>query len=86
MRVVFTSQGWADDLFWQEADRHTLRRIHRLIDDALRDPTSGIGKPEPVTYGISGAWSRRITEERRVVDQVRADDVIILAARYHDEK
>ncbi|MCI1787973.1 MAG: Txe/YoeB family addiction module toxin [Actinomyces sp.] len=83
MRVVFTAHGWADYAYWQRADRAVLRRINRLIDDALRDPAHGIGKPEPLKYGIAGAWSRRITDEHRLIYQIQGEDVIILAARYH---
>jgi toxin YoeB len=63
-----------------------LKRINRLIDDALRDPTSGIGKPEPLKYGIAGAWSRRITEEHRLVYRVLNEDLVVLQARYHYQK
>ena len=83
MRLVFTPQGWDDYTYWQQVDRATLRRINRLIDDALRTPTGGIGKPEPLRYAIAGAWSRRITEEHRLVRQARGDDLVILQARYH---
>jgi toxin YoeB len=86
MRLVFTSQGWEDYTYWQRTDRPTVRRINRLLDDALRDPASGIGKPEPLKYGISGAWSRRITEEHRLVYLVLDGDLAILQARYHYEK
>jgi toxin YoeB len=81
--LVFTPQGWGDYLYWQRVDRTVLKRINRLIDDALRDPTAGIGKPEPLKYGISGSWSRRITEEHRLVYQVLDRDLVVLQARYH---
>jgi toxin YoeB len=86
VRLVFTSQGWEDYTYWQQADRTMLKRINRLIDDALRDPTSGIGKPEPLKYGIAGAWSRRITDEHRLVYRVLNEDLVILQARYHYQK
>jgi toxin YoeB len=86
VRLVFTTQGWEDYTHWQHADRSILKRINRLIDDVLRDPTSGIGKPEPLKYGIAGAWSRRITDEHRLVYRVLNDDLVILQARYHYEK
>ncbi len=63
-----------------------LKRINRLIDDALRDPTSGIGKPEPLKYGIAGAWSRRITDEHRLVYRAQNDDLVILQARYRYQR
>lgn len=83
MRLGFTPQGWADYVYWQSADRSVLKRINRLLDDAVRDPTAGIGKPEPLKYGIAGAWSRRITEEHRLVYQVLDDQIVVLQARYH---
>jgi toxin YoeB len=86
VRLVFTPQGWEDYTYWQRADRAIVRRINRLLDDALRDPTSGIGKPEPLKYGIAGAWSRRITEEHRLVYQALDTDLVVLQARYHYEK
>ena len=86
MRLVFAPQVWEDYSYWQRADRSALKRINRLIDDALRDPTSGIGKPERLKYGIAGAWSRRITDEHRLVYQVLNDDLVILQARYHYQK
>ncbi|HSK54809.1 MAG TPA: Txe/YoeB family addiction module toxin [Jiangellales bacterium] len=65
------------------ADRATLKRIDRLIDDALRDPSTGIGKPEPLRHMLAGAWSRRIGEEHRLVYLVDGDDLVILQARFH---
>ena len=85
MRLVFTPNGWTDYTYWLAADRQTLKRINRLIDDALRDPGTGIGKPEPLPHMLSGAWSRRITEEHRLVHLVDGDDLIILQARFHYE-
>ncbi len=86
MRLVFTPQGWEDYCHWQQSDRSILKRINRLIDDALREPTSGIGKPEHLKYGIAGAWSRRITDEHRLVYRVLSEDLVILQARYHYQK
>lgn len=83
MRLVFVQQGGEDYQYWQREDRAIVKRIDRLIEDALRDPVSGIGKPEPLKYGVAGAWSRRITEEHRLVYLVRGGDVVILQARYH---
>lgn len=83
MRLVFVQQGWEDYQYWQREDRAIVKRINRLLEDTLRDPARGIGKPEPLKYGVAGAWSRRITEEHRLVYLVRGDDVVILQARYH---
>jgi toxin YoeB len=85
VKVAFTSQGWEDYVHWQTADRQILKRINRLIEDALRDPFEGIGKPEPLKYALAGAWSRRITEEHRLVYLPADDEIVVLQARYHYE-
>ncbi|MBB6346361.1 toxin YoeB [Nonomuraea muscovyensis] len=85
MKIAFTSQGWEDYIHWQTADRQLLKRINRLIEDALRDPYAGIGKPEPLKYALAGAWSRRITDEHRLVYLVANDEIVILQARYRYE-
>lgn len=83
MRLVFTSNGWDDYKHWLQADRQIIKRINRLIDDALRDPTDGIGKPEPLRHMFTGAWSRRITDEHRLVYLVDDEDLVVLQARFH---
>ena len=83
MRLVFTPHGWEDYTFWVETDRDLLRRVNRLIEAALRDPTSGVGKPEPLRHLLSGAWSRRISDEHRLVYLLDGHDLVILQARYH---
>ncbi len=83
MRLVFTPHGWEDYVHWQTADRAILKRINRLIEDISRDAFVGIGKPEPLRHALTGAWSRRIDEEHRLVYLVDADDIVILQARYH---
>ena len=85
MRLVFTPR-WEDYIHWQTADRHKLKRINRLIGEALRDPTTGIGKPEPLKQTLAGLWSRRIDDEHRLVYQVTGDDLIVHRPRYHYEK
>jgi toxin YoeB len=83
VRLVFTPHGWDDYQHWVQTDRTTVKRINKLIDDVLRDPFTGIGKPEQLRHALAGAWSRRITEEHRLVYLVDGDDVVILQARYH---
>ena len=83
MRLVFTAKGWEDYQSWQRLDRAVLKRVNRLIDDCLRDPFGGIGKPERLKYGVPDAYSRRITEEHRLVYLVLDDDLVILQCRYH---
>lgn len=67
---------------WLQADRQRLKRVNRLVDDALRDPTACIGKPEPPKHLLVGAWSRRITDEHRLVYLVDGDDLVIMQARF----
>jgi toxin YoeB len=85
VRLVFTPHGWADYLHWQSVDKKTVKRINRLIEDTMRDPFSGIGKPEPLRHVLQGCWSRRIDAEHRLVYLVEDDDLVILQARYHHE-
>ncbi len=82
MRLAFTPHGWEDYTHWLRADRATLKRINRLVDDSLRDPAAGIGKPEPLRHMLAGAWSRRISEEHRLVYLINGDDLVILQARF----
>lgn len=83
MRLVFTPNSWEDYLHWQKTDRTVLKRVNTLIEATLRDPFAGIGKPEQLKHVLAGAWSRRITEEHRLVYKVDGDDLIVLQARYH---
>lgn len=83
MRLVWDRAGWEDYVHWQTADRRILKRINVLLDASMRDPFSGIGKPEQLRYGAPGAWSRRITDEHRLVYIVDGEDLIVLQARYH---
>ena len=84
-RLIFSDQAWDDYLWWQREDRAVLKRINRLIEAARRDPFEGIGKPEPLRFTLAGAWSRRITDEHRMVYLVHGDDLDIAAMRYHYE-
>lgn len=82
-RLIFSDDAWDDYLWWQREDRAVLRRINRLIEATRCDPFAGIGKPEPLRFILAGAWSRRITEEHRMVYVVHNDDIEIAALRYH---
>ena len=83
MKIVFAEEAWEDYLFWHETDKKVVRRIHEVIRDTVRSPFSGIGKPEPLRYALSGYWSRRITEEHRMVYRVDKDHLMIAQLRYH---
>lgn len=77
--------GWADYLWWQETDRKGLARVNELIRDTLRNPFSGIGKPEPLKGNLKGWWSRRITAEHRLVYRCEDGIIIIMQCRFHYE-
>jgi toxin YoeB len=87
--VRFDPEAWKDFLFWLATNRKIARRIIRLIGEIQRDPFSGIGKPEPLKGELSGYWSRRITDEHRLVYRADRgglkddDELKILKARYH---
>lgn len=83
MRLVWDSSAWEDYRHWQATDRRVLKRINTLIDACLREPFAGMGKPEQLKYGAQGAWSRRITDEHRLVYLVEGDHLVLLQARYH---
>jgi len=83
MRLVFTASAWNDYLWFQAHDKRLLKRINQLIQDTLRSPFSGIGKPEPLKGELSGFWSRRIDEQHRLVYSATETDVIVITCRYH---
>lgn len=83
MLLSWTPHAWDDYLYWQCKDRKVLKRVNQLLKDMMRDPFEGIGKPEPLKYGIPNAWSRRITDEHRIVYLVEDGELRILQARYH---
>jgi toxin YoeB len=82
VKVAFTDEGWADCTSWED-DRKILNRVNRLIKEARRDPAQGAGKPERLSGDLSGFWSRRIDQEHRLIYTVRADQLVVIAARYH---
>lgn len=80
---VFQAEFREDLRYWVETDRKTALRALDLVEAIMRDPFSGIGKPEPLKYLAQGAWSRRLTQEHRIVYLVRDDRIDFLQARYH---
>jgi toxin YoeB len=83
VRLIFSQHAWDDYLFWQRTDHKVLQRINLLIREIQRTPLQGIGKPEPLKHALAGYWSRRITEEHRIVYKVEADALWIAQLRYH---
>lgn len=83
MILIFVDESWEDYLYWQKTDRKILDRINNLVKDISRNPYSGLGKPEPLKYKYQGYWSRRITEEHRLIYRVVNDEIHIAKCRFH---
>lgn len=84
VRTAVFQPEFIDDLrYWVETDRKLAIRTFELIEAILRDPFEGIGKPEPLKYLTPGAWSRRLTQEHRIVYLVRDEQIDFLQAQYH---
>ena len=81
--AVFHAEFVEDLRYWVEEDRKVALKAFDLIEAVLHDPFSGIGKPEPLKHLLSGAWSRRLTQEHRIVYLVTDSRVDFLQARYH---
>jgi toxin YoeB len=83
MSIVFAPLAWEDYLFWQLNDKAILKRVNGLIKEIQRSPFEGIGKPELLRHEFAGYWSRRITQEHRIVYRIEGDAVWIAQLRYH---
>jgi len=83
-RVAVFHPEFREDLrYWVQSDRSTATKVLDLVEAVMRDPFEGPGKPEPLRYLLAGCWSRRITQEHRLVYRVTSDAVDFLQARYH---
>lgn len=85
MNLTFTPEGWADHLWLQANEPKLLRKLYRLLDECLRTPFEGSGKPEALKHEYAGFWSRRLTEEHRLIYAVDPDAITVIACRSHDE-
>ena len=83
MRLSFRAQAWAQYVHWQQTDKAMVRKINRLIEECLRHPFEGTGKPEPLRGDLAGFWSRRIDREHRLVYRVTQETLDIVQCRYH---
>ena len=81
--AVFHPEFREDLRFWVETDRRVALRVLELVEAVLQDPFTGIGKPEPLKHLLAGAWSRRVTQEHRLVYLIRTNRIDFLQARYH---
>ena len=82
MNKNWSDEAWDDYMSWQ-SDKRIVKKINKLIKDIDRHPFFFIGKPEPLKYGLSGTWSRRITEEHRIVYEIKDDEIRIYSVRDH---
>ncbi len=83
MKLTFSTQAWDDYLYWQKTDKKVLKRVNLIIKDIVRSPHDGIGKPEPLKHALSGYWSRRISDEHRIVYKVMDGQILIAQLKYH---
>jgi len=83
VKLVFADEAWEDYLYWQKQDRKMVERINKLIRETQREPFSGVGKPEALKHAFSGFWSRRITDEHRMVYRVEGDQLQTAQLRFH---
>ena len=86
MRKIWAEGAWEDYLYWQQQDKKILKRINALLKDIDRNGYTGIGKPEPLKYELSGFWSRRIDDTHRLVYRISGDTVEIAQCRTHYER
>ena len=83
MNIIFAPTAWDDYLYWQSTDKKMVKRINELIKAILREPFTGIGKPEPLKHMLAGYWSRRIDGDHRLVYKISEGGVLIAQCRYH---
>jgi toxin YoeB len=84
MKIIKWTKNAAEDLnYWKKTDTAKVKRIKQLLEDIQKSPFEGIGKPEPLKHNFAGKWSRRITQEHRLVYELKEDEIIIFQCRFH---
>lgn len=83
MNKVFSKIAWDHYTYWQIEDRKILKKINELIRDIERNCNTGLGKPEPLKHELQGYWSRRVTDEHRLIYKIESDEILIVSCRYH---
>lgn len=83
MNKIFTDIAWEHYLYWQTEDKKIPKKINALIRDIERNGNTGLGKPEPLKHELSGYWSRRITDEHRLIYSIENNEINIISCRYH---
>ncbi|MBK6854812.1 MAG: Txe/YoeB family addiction module toxin [Burkholderiales bacterium] len=82
MKLIFADTAWEDYIYWQKQDKRMVGRINKLIRETQREPFTGVGKPEPLKHALAGFWSRRITDEHRMVYRVGGDALLLAQFLY----
>ena len=83
MKIAFSEKAWAGYFNWQTQDKKFLKKLNGLIDEVARTPYEGTGKPELLKHELAGWWSRRITDEHRLVYRIRDGSLEIAQCRFH---
>lgn len=83
MDISFHKNAFEDYVFFQKNDKKIANKINELLKDIVRQPFTGIGKPEALKHNLSGLWSRRINNEHRIVYAIKNNTVHVLQCRYH---
>ncbi len=86
MRISFAARAWDEYLYWQKTDKRVVKEINRLIKSIQRTPRAGEGRPEELKGNLKGSWSRRITQEHRLVYSIHEGYIEIRSCRFHYEK
>jgi toxin YoeB len=82
VKLIFSDEAWDDYLYWQKQDKRMVERINKLIPEIKRAPFASVGKPEALKHALSDYWSRRITDEHRMVYRVEADGLLLAQLRF----
>ncbi len=83
MNVSFSPKTWEEYVYWQTQDRKLLKKLNSLIDEIKRSPFEGTGKPEPLRHELAGFWSRRISDEHRLIYRIKDGALEVAQCRYH---
>jgi toxin YoeB len=83
VNLIWSGEAWEDYLYWQENDKKILKRLNALIKECKRTPFEGIGKPELLKHSLVGYYSRRITDEHRLVYKADKENIYIVQCRFH---